>query len=65
MSAQLIITAPLLLRVMVFAVQNSRVVEIQLLFWRVEFPRSLLVFMMLLVGIVIGWVGSTMGRLSK
>lgn len=65
MKVRLIVTGLLLLFVMIFAVQNAKIVEIQLLFWQVEFPRSLLIFMMLLIGFVIGWFSSTMGRLSK
>jgi uncharacterized integral membrane protein len=51
--------------VMIFAVQNAAMVEIQLLFWEVAFPRSLLIFMMLLIGIVIGWFARSIFRISK
>ena len=51
--------------VMIFAVQNAARVEIQLLFWEVAFPRSLLIFMMLLIGIVIGWFARSIFRISR
>lgn len=65
MKPRLIITTALLLFVLIFAVQNTKIVEIQLLFWQVEFPRSLLIFMMLLIGIVIGWASRTVVKLSN
>ena len=60
-----LVTATLIILVMIFAVQNAAVVEIQLLFWQVTFPRSLLIFLMLLIGIVIGWVTRSIFRLSR
>ena len=55
----------LFILVMVFAIQNAAVVEIRMLFWEVSFPRSLLIFTMLLVGIVIGWVTRSIFRISR
>ena len=55
----------LIILVMIFAVQNAAVVEIRMLFWEVSFPRSLLIFTMLLVGIVIGWVTRSIFRISR
>lgn len=52
---KIIIPSILLILVMVFAVQNAATVDIRLLFWQVSFPRSLLIFMMLLIGTVVGW----------
>ena len=65
MGYKLLITTVLIILVMVFAVQNAAVVEIRLLFWEVAFPRSLLIFMMLLVGIVIGWFARSMFRILR
>ena len=39
----------------VFIVQNVHVVEIKFLFWSVEMSRSLLMFFLLAVGVIIGW----------
>lgn len=38
-----------------FIVQNVAVVEIQFLFWSIQLSRSLLVFFLLAIGIIIGW----------
>ena len=46
----------LLLLVAVFIVQNATVVDIQLLFWKVSMSRSLMIFLVLAIGIVIGWI---------
>ena len=65
MGYKLLITAALFMLVMVFAVQNAAVVEIRLLFWEVAFPRSLLIIMMLLIGIVIGWFARSIFRAMR
>lgn len=65
MTFKYLITIFLLVLVMIFAVQNAAVVEIRLLFWEVAFPRSLLIIMMLLIGIVIGWIARSIYRLSR
>lgn len=65
MGYKFVITVALLVMVMVFAVQNVAVVEIKLLFWHVALPRSLLIFMMLLIGIVIGWFSRSLYRISR
>jgi putative membrane protein len=46
----------LLLLVVIFIVQNATVVDIQLLFWKVSMSRSLMIFFVLAIGIVIGWL---------
>lgn len=65
MGYKLLITTALFILVMVFAVQNAAVVEIRLFFWEVAFPRSLLIIMMLLIGIVIGWFARSMFRVMR
>ncbi|MEO0616702.1 MAG: LapA family protein [Pseudomonadota bacterium] len=60
-----LITTALIFMVMVFAIQNAAVVEIRLLFWQIAFPRSLLIFLMLLIGIVIGWVTRSFFLISR
>ena len=65
MSYKYYIAAILLLLVLVFAVQNAAIVEIRLLFWEVAFPRSLLIFLMLLIGIVIGWIGRSIFKVTR
>ena len=41
--------------VVLFIIQNVAIVEIQFLFWAVHIPRSLLMFLLLAIGIIIGW----------
>ena len=65
MTFKLIGTTALIILVMIFAVQNAAVVDIRLLFWDVAFPRSLLIFMMLLIGVVIGWFLRSVFRILK
>jgi uncharacterized integral membrane protein len=65
MTFKLVITTALIILVMIFAVQNAAVVDIKLLFWDVEIPRSLLIFMMLFIGIVIGWFLRSVFRILK
>ena len=40
----------------IFIVQNVAVVEIQFLFWSIEMSRSLLIFFLLAIGVITGWV---------
>ncbi|MGB5258858.1 MAG: LapA family protein [Woeseiaceae bacterium] len=65
MKTKLFITSGLILLVMIFAVQNAATVDIRLLFWDVAFPRSLLIFMMLLIGVLIGWFLRSVFRALK
>jgi uncharacterized integral membrane protein len=65
MTSKLVIAAGLILLVMIFAVQNTAIVNIRLLFWDVALPRSLLIFMMLLIGVVIGWFLRSVFRILK
>ena len=65
MKARLITTLVLLLLVAVFSIQNAATVEIRLLFWQVGMPRALLIFLMLLIGAIIGWFARAMYRISR
>ena len=65
MMYKLVVTLILIILVMIFAVQNAAVVEIRILFWEFAFPRSLLIFSMLLVGILIGWFVRSIFRIAK
>lgn len=46
----------LLLLVVIFIVQNASVVDIQFLFWKISMSRSLMIFFVLAIGVVIGWI---------
>lgn len=65
MKLKLVITLVMLLLVFVFAVQNAAIIEVRFLFWVVEFPRSLLIFLMLLIGVVVGWFLKPMLRIGN
>ena len=62
---KILFSVVLIVLVMIFAVQNATEVGIRLLFWEVTFPRSLLIFLMLLIGIVIGWILRSAFRIAR
>lgn len=39
----------------IFIVQNAEVVELRLLFWRMEMSRALMFVFFMLIGVVVGW----------
>jgi len=42
--------------VLLFIVQNVAMVEVHFMFWSIQLSRALLMFLMLSVGIIIGWL---------
>lgn len=65
MRIKLIIAVVLLLLVITFMVQNAALVEVKLILWHIEIPRSLLIFMTLLIGMLIGWFSRAILRRSR
>lgn len=65
MKLRLIVTVALLILVGIFLIQNAAMVEIRFLFWDFAMPRSLLIVMMLIIGVVIGWFTRAMYRLAR
>jgi uncharacterized integral membrane protein len=55
----------LLLLVIVFMVQNAAITEIKFLMWEIDIPRSFVVFMTFLIGVLVGWFMRAMYRLSR
>ena len=55
MRFKLIASGILLTLLVIFALQNIAIVELNFLFWSVDLPRSMLLFVVLLVGFSIGW----------
>ena len=53
---RLILSTVLLAVVFAFALQNVATVEVKFLFWSASLPRSLLLFFVLAVGVIVGWV---------
>ena len=48
--------------VVLFTVQNTQVVEVRLLFWKLSMSRVLLIFLLLAVGMILGWVAGNAYR---
>ena len=55
MNYKMLTVLVLAILVVLFIIQNVAVVEIEILFWSVQMSRSLLIFILLAVGFVIGW----------
>jgi uncharacterized integral membrane protein len=51
--------------VVLFIIQNVAVVEIQFLFWAAQLPPSLLMFLLLAIGVIIGWFLNSYVRLRE
>jgi len=56
MNTRLIISLTLAGLLVLFIVQNVAVVDIRFLFWGVSMSRSLLLFIVVTIGIVTGWL---------
>ena len=54
-SVHLILSLVLVALVILFALQNTTIVEVRFLFWGFSLPRSLLIFVMLSIGVIVGW----------
>lgn len=59
---KLIIGLVLLGLVVLFTLQNTQVVEVRLLFWTISMSRVLLIFLLLAVGALLGWLASSASR---
>ena len=62
MSWKLWIAVALVVLLGLFALQNTRVVEVRLLLWKVEMSRSILLLVVLALGFVAGWLVGTLRR---
>jgi uncharacterized integral membrane protein len=56
MNARIVLILILVGLVVVFVVQNAEVVELRFLFWTAAMSRALLLFIVLALGILIGWL---------
>ena len=59
MSAKLIVTLILTGLVVVFIVQNAQVAEVSFLFWTLTLSQALLLFLVLAIGVIGGWLLNT------
>ena len=53
---KLIIGVILGIFILIFIFQNTTVVDIQLLFWRISMSRALVVLIVFAVGMILGWI---------
>lgn len=56
MHLRLIVSFALIVSALLFIFQNIGVIEIRFLFWSIAMSRSLLLFLVLLIGVAIGWL---------
>jgi len=56
MTKKNIIPAILIALVIVFVIQNTQVVEIQFIAWKVSMSRAMMVLLTFLLGIIAGWL---------
>lgn len=66
MNHRLVISIVILALVAVFILQNTEVVEIRFVFWKLAMSRSLMFFLILGAGIVAGWfLHGHLGQIRK
>jgi uncharacterized integral membrane protein len=46
----------------VFAAQNTDMVEVSFLNWSVSTPRAVMIIVVLALGVILGWISSSIGR---
>ncbi|MFC1493019.1 lipopolysaccharide assembly protein LapA domain-containing protein [candidate division KSB1 bacterium] len=56
MRTKIIVSLAIIGLAVIFIIQNAAVVETRFLFWTLSMSRSLLIFIILLIGIIAGWV---------
>ncbi len=56
MNYKLISVLALTIVVVLFVVQNTGVVEIRFLFWKMAMSRALVMLFVLIVGVIAGWL---------
>ena len=56
MKYKLIISLVLICLIVIFIIQNVAVVEIDLFFWSIAMSRVLLMLILLVAGIIVGWL---------
>ena len=46
----------LIIIVLIFVFQNTQIVEVKFLLWKISIPRALIVFSTLAIGLISGWL---------
>ena len=62
---KLILTLALVFLMTVFVLQNTTVVEIRFLFWTLSMSRALLIVVLLLIGVILGWMARSFGLMRR
>lgn len=62
MRLRLILWLLLVAAALLFVFQNVGVIEIRFLFWSVALSRSLLLFLVLIIGVAVGWLGHSVSQ---
>ena len=65
MNAKLISGLVLICLIVIFSIQNAAIVEIKLFFWTISMSRVLLMFLLLAIGIVVGWLFNSYSNIKK
>ncbi len=52
----------LLILVVIFTLQNTEVIALNFLAWQFSISRALLLFLVLAIGIIVGWATSTLSE---
>ena len=63
--AKLISGLILVIVVLLFALQNTQVVEVHLLLWKLSISQVLLMLLLLIVGAILGWIANSIYRRSR
>ena len=58
--AKLALIAGLVGLVVLFTLQNTQVVEVRLVFWTLSMSRVLLIFLLLAIGVLLGWIAHSL-----
>ena len=56
MNIKLTVILVLIFMALIFILQNSAIVDVQVLFWTISISRILLMFIILIVGFIIGFI---------
>lgn len=56
------VTILLVAFVVLFAVQNAEVLQVNILFWTIESRRVVILFGVLAIGIIVGWIAHSLAR---
>ncbi|KPJ92033.1 MAG: hypothetical protein AMJ55_10425 [Gammaproteobacteria bacterium SG8_15] len=62
MNTKLAVALCLVLLIILFTIQNTEIVTIQFLFWKLSVSRVLMIFFVFTIGVTVGWITSIWSR---